>query len=57
MDQLSEYRILAITLARGGSKSVPRKNIRPILGVPVIAYTICRGEAEQIRHALHRFYR
>ena len=35
--------ILGVTLARGGSKSVPRKNIRPILGVPLIAYTI--GEA------------
>lgn len=33
-------RVLAVTLARGGSKSVPRKNIRPILGVPLIAYTI-----------------
>lgn len=33
-------RILAITLARGGSKSVPRKNIRPLLGKPMIAYTI-----------------
>ena len=26
--------------ARGGSKGVPRKNIRPILGKPLIAYTI-----------------
>ena len=33
-------KILAITLARGGSKSVPKKNIRPINGVPLIAYTI-----------------
>jgi CMP-N-acetylneuraminic acid synthetase len=33
-------RILAISLARGGSKSVPYKNIRQILGVPLIAYTI-----------------
>ncbi len=36
-------RILALTLARGGSKSVPRKNIRPILGVPLIAYTIAEA--------------
>ncbi len=41
-------RILALTLARGGSKSVPRKNIRPILGVPLIAYTI----AEALRSKL-----
>ena len=26
--------------ARGGSKGVPRKNIRPINGKPLIAYTI-----------------
>ncbi len=36
-------RILAITLARGGSKSVPMKNIRPILGIPLIAYTIAEA--------------
>lgn len=40
-------RILAITLARGGSKSVPRKNIRPILGVPLIAYTIAEALRSQ----------
>lgn len=32
---------LLITIcARGGSKGVPKKNIRPIAGVPLIAYTI-----------------
>jgi len=29
---------LAILLARGGSKRIPRKNIRPFHGVPIIAY-------------------
>ena len=33
-------RILGISLARGGSKSVPLKNIKPILGIPLIGYTI-----------------
>lgn len=33
-------RILAVIPARGGSKGVPRKNIRPIAGKPLIAYTI-----------------
>jgi len=42
------HRVLAVTLARGGSKSVPRKNIRPILGVPLIAYTI--AEAKRSRY-------
>lgn len=32
--------VLGVTLARGGSKSVPAKNIRPIAGMPLIAYTI-----------------
>jgi len=33
-------KILGITLARGGSKSIPRKNVKPILGIPLIGYTI-----------------
>ena len=33
-------KILAITLARGGSKSVKNKNIRHLGGVPLIAHTI-----------------
>lgn len=32
--------ILAIIPARGGSKGVPRKNIRPLLGKPLIQYAI-----------------
>ncbi|MAT39629.1 MAG: N-acylneuraminate cytidylyltransferase [Ectothiorhodospiraceae bacterium] len=35
-----EKKVLAVIPARGGSKSVPRKNIRPLGGVPLIAYTI-----------------
>ena len=31
---------MGVTLARGGSKSVPRKNIRLLNGVPLISYTI-----------------
>ncbi|MBI5625525.1 MAG: acylneuraminate cytidylyltransferase family protein [Elusimicrobia bacterium] len=37
---MNEPRILGVILARGGSKSVPRKNIKPLLGVPLIAYSI-----------------
>jgi len=37
---IEDKRILGITLARGGSKSVPRKNIKEICGKPLIAYTI-----------------
>jgi len=35
-----EPKILAIIPARGGSKSVPRKNIKDLHGKPLIAYTI-----------------
>jgi N-acylneuraminate cytidylyltransferase len=31
---------IAIITARGGSKRIPRKNIRPFLGKPVIAWPI-----------------
>ncbi len=36
----SKPRVLAVTLARGGSKGVPRKNVRLVNGHPLIAYTI-----------------
>ncbi len=31
---------IAIITARGGSKRIPRKNIRPFLGKPIIDYSI-----------------
>jgi CMP-N-acetylneuraminic acid synthetase len=33
-------KILAIIPARGGSKGIPKKNIRPLAGKPLIEYTI-----------------
>jgi len=35
--------VLALIPARGGSKSIPRKNIRPFAGHPLIAYSIAAG--------------
>ena len=35
-----EKKILAIIPARGGSKGLPGKNIRPLLGKPLIGYAI-----------------
>jgi len=35
--------VLAIVPARGGSKSVPRKNIRPFAGHPLLSYSIAAG--------------
>lgn len=37
---IKKWSILGIIPARGGSKAVPRKNIRNVLGKPLIAYTI-----------------
>jgi pseudaminic acid cytidylyltransferase len=31
---------LAVIPARGGSKRIPRKNIRPFLGIPLLARTV-----------------
>lgn len=39
--------ILAIIPARGGSKGLPRKNILPLLGKPLIAWTIERALASK----------
>ena len=35
-----DHKILAVIPARGGSKRLPRKNILPIAGKPLIAWTI-----------------
>lgn len=40
--------ILAIIPARGGSKGIPRKNVQPVLGKPLLAHTV--------EHALNATY-
>lgn len=45
---IQDKKILAIIPARGGSKGVPRKNIRPLNGVPLIGYTL--NEANKSRY-------
>lgn len=47
-----QEKILAVIPARGGSKGVPRKNIIPLCGKPLIAYTI--ETALQTQHLLHQ---
>ena len=37
---INDKKVLAIIPARGGSKGVPRKNIRHLAGKPLIAWTI-----------------
>jgi len=45
--------VLAIIPARGGSKSIPRKNIRPFAGHPLIAYSIAAGlKAETVTRVI-----
>ncbi len=38
-------RLLAVIPARGGSKGLPRKNVRLLAGLPLIAYSIRAGQA------------
>lgn len=40
--------ILGIIPARGGSKGIPRKNIRPVLGLPLIGYTIRSAQESRL---------
>ncbi len=45
--------MLAIIPARGGSKGIPRKNIRPFAGHPLIAYSIAAGlQAETVTRTI-----
>ncbi len=44
---MDKTEVLAIIPARGGSKSIPRKNIRPFAGHPLIAYSISAGLAAE----------
>jgi CMP-N-acetylneuraminic acid synthetase len=37
---IDSKKVLALICARGGSKGVPRKNIRPLGGIPLIAWSI-----------------
>lgn len=41
-------RVIALIPARGGSKGVPRKNIRPLGGKPLIAYSIETARASKL---------
>jgi len=41
-------KVCALIPARGGSKRVPNKNIRPINGVPLIGYTIGAAKESQL---------
>ena len=40
--------ILAVIPARGGSKGIPRKNLQPLLGVPLVAHSIRHAREAQL---------
>jgi N-acylneuraminate cytidylyltransferase len=42
-----EPRVLGLIPARGGSKSIPRKNLRPVAGRPLIAHSIEAARASR----------
>jgi len=44
---INSYHIVAVIPARGGSKSVPDKNIRPLGGKPLIAWSIEIAQATE----------
>jgi N-acylneuraminate cytidylyltransferase len=44
MDRVVNPReVLAVVPARGGSRSIPRKNVRPFAGHPLLAYSVAAG--------------
>ena len=45
---MKRYKVLCTICARGGSKGVKNKNIKPILGKPLIAYTIEQAIASKL---------
>jgi CMP-N-acetylneuraminic acid synthetase len=44
--------ILCVILARGGSKGLPGKNIKKILGKPLISYSIEQANESRYREDL-----
>ena len=49
-------KVLFVITARGGSKGVPRKNIKPICGLPLIAFKIMAAQKNQIGKKNNRIY-
>ncbi|MEZ8695459.1 acylneuraminate cytidylyltransferase family protein, partial [Vibrio splendidus] len=44
---INNKRILAVIPARGGSKRLPRKNVLPLAGKPLINWSIEAGKKSQ----------
>src|SRR5919201_6864769 len=44
----SSLRVLAVVPARGGSKGIPRKNLRLLAGKPLVAHAVAAGLAAEL---------
>ncbi len=42
------YKVFGVTLARGGSKGIPGKNIKPLAGTPLVEHTITQALRSQL---------
>jgi CMP-N,N'-diacetyllegionaminic acid synthase len=51
-DQASAPRVLAIVPARGGSKGLPRKNLRLLAAQPLVAHAVAVGLAAELVEAV-----
>jgi N-acylneuraminate cytidylyltransferase len=50
---MTSHEVLALIPARGGSKGIPRKNIRPFAGYPLIAFSIAAAlQAETVTRVI-----
>src|SRR5271157_3696612 len=53
MKTMNKLEVLAVIPARGGSKGIPRKNIRRFSGAPLIAWSIAAArQAETVTRTL-----
>lgn len=49
---MKQYQVLGLIPARGGSKTVPRKNLKNLNGIPLIAHTILASKKSKIVNRL-----
>ena len=54
---MTGQRVLAVMPARGGSKGLPGKNIRPLAGIPLIGHSLALRAGDVRDHAVHRVHR
>jgi len=50
---MNDQKVLVVIPARGGSKSIPRKNLRPLLGIPLIDYSISTAAGSRYKPLIY----